>query len=104
METWYILEDGSSGDPRDIAAGDDGKLVHHDGRRVSYAAHGPRSRSVDPEAERAKVTPPEKQPFGGKGDHDGDGKAGGSIAAASIKDMKPEASRGAYKTRETRSR
>jgi hypothetical protein len=46
-ETWYILEDGSAGDPREIAPGKDGKLVHKDGRKVAYAPHGPRSRGVD---------------------------------------------------------
>jgi hypothetical protein len=67
-ETWYVLEDGASGDPREVAPGKDGMLVHRDGRKVAYAPHGPRSRSVD-------VSP---KPFGGKGDHDGDGKAGGA--------------------------
>lgn len=67
-ETWYVMEDGSAGDPREIAPGKDGRLVHKDGRKVAYAPHGPRSRSID--------VPP--KPFGGKGDHDGDGRPGGS--------------------------
>jgi len=51
IETWYVMEDGSVGDPREIAQGEDGRLCHSDGRRVAYAPHGPRSRSVDvPEA------------------------------------------------------
>lgn len=54
VETWYIMEDGSVGDPREVSMGPDGKLTHTDGRKVAYAPHGPRSRGVDPEAERAK--------------------------------------------------
>lgn len=53
-ETWYVLVDGSCGDPREIILAD-GTLRHKDGRAVAYAAHGPRSRSVDAEALRAKV-------------------------------------------------
>lgn len=53
-ETWYVLETGEAGDPREIAPGKDGRLEHKDGRKVAYAPHGPRSRSVDPDAERAK--------------------------------------------------
>lgn len=55
METWYIMEDGSAGDPREIALSDDGILRHKDGRAVAYAPHGPRSRGVAPEAEHAKA-------------------------------------------------
>lgn len=61
-ETWYVLADGSAGDPREITPGKDGRLEHKDGRKVAYAAHGPRSRSVDPEAERAKAAPKPKAP------------------------------------------
>lgn len=61
-ETWYVMEDGSAGDPREIAPDEKGVLRHKDGRAVAYAAHGPRSRSVDPEQERrkAKVAVPAK--------------------------------------------
>jgi hypothetical protein len=54
METWYVMEDGSCGDPREIEIGSDGVLRHRDGRAVAMAPHGPRSRSVDADAERAK--------------------------------------------------
>lgn len=57
MSTWYIMEDGSVGDPADIAADANGVLTHKDGRKVAYAPHGPRTRSVDVELERAKATP-----------------------------------------------
>lgn len=55
IETWYIMEDGSNGDPREVSPDDKGVLRHKDGRAVAYAPHGPRSRSLDPEAERVKV-------------------------------------------------
>lgn len=57
FDTWYVLEDGSIGDPLDIAAGEDGKLAHKDGRKVKYRPDGvtPWSRgSIDAVAERAK--------------------------------------------------
>ncbi len=87
-ETWYVMEDGSAGDPREITAGDDGKLVHADGRKVAYAAHGPRSRGVDPDAERASKEPP-------------GGKAGGGLKAEE-KALKPDEPRRGYKTRESK--
>lgn len=54
-ETWYILEDGSLGDPLEITPDKSGRLKHKDGRAVAYAEHGPRSRGgVDADAERAR--------------------------------------------------
>lgn len=46
-ETWYVMTDGTFGDPREIRAGADGRLRHTDGREVAYADHGPRTRGVD---------------------------------------------------------
>lgn len=101
-ETWYVMEDGSCGDPREIAPDKHGRLVHKDGRKVAYAPHGPRSRSVDVS----------QKPFDGKGDHDGDGKAGGSkpkqdSVTTATADMEAEqpapAKRGRpYKTRDSK--
>jgi len=54
-ETWYVLEDGAAGDPREISADAAGVLRHKDGRAVEYRPHGPRSRSIDPDVERAKA-------------------------------------------------
>lgn len=94
-ETWYIMEDGTMGDPREVSAGDDGILRHADGRAVAYASHGPRSCSVEVEA----------KPFGGKGDHDGDGKAGGAKNPAEPKQIEAEKpTKGGYKTRQTKTR
>lgn len=56
VETWYVMEDGSVGDPAEIVLSDDGRLVHADGRKVAYGPHGPRSRGgVDAAAEREKA-------------------------------------------------
>ena len=55
METWYVMENGSCGDPREVKPNKDGVLHHKDGRAVAYAPHGPRTRSVDPEEEGSKV-------------------------------------------------
>lgn len=55
-ETWYIMEDGTVGDPALISYNENGMLVHEDGRNVAYGQHGPRSRGcVDADAERAKA-------------------------------------------------
>lgn len=61
-ETWYVLEDGSCADPREVVRDAEGRLHHRDGRAVAYAPHGPRSRSVDPEAMRAATPQPAPEP------------------------------------------
>lgn len=73
-ETWYVLEDGSFADPREVTTDESGKLVHKSGVAVAMRSPGvPSSRGVDPEEERAKA-----------------------------KDMKPEAPKRNYKTRESK--
>lgn len=57
MQTWYVMTDESYGDPAEILTGENGKLVHKDGRKVAYAPHGPRSRSIDVDAEGVKAAP-----------------------------------------------
>lgn len=59
METWYVLDGGDVADPRDIVRDKAGLLCHKDGRAVAYSPHGPRTRSVDADAERAKKPAPE---------------------------------------------
>lgn len=78
-EVWYVMTDGSVGDPAEISAGPDGVLRHADGREVAYKSHGPRARMVDATAERAR---PAKQ--------------------ATVKEVKPAAQSGGYRTRETK--
>jgi hypothetical protein len=46
METWYVMADGSYGDPAEIGTNDDGTLMHRDGRAVAYGPHGPKSRGM----------------------------------------------------------
>lgn len=46
METWYVMADGSYGDPAEVRTNDDGTLTHRDGRAVAYGPHGPRSRGM----------------------------------------------------------
>jgi hypothetical protein len=56
METWYVLEDGSFADPRDVAIGADGILRHNDGVAVAMRSAGvPRSRGMS-EEERMTAT------------------------------------------------
>jgi hypothetical protein len=87
IETWYVLEDGSVGDPRDVSEGNDGILRHKDGRAVAYAPHGPRSRSVETDALPA-----------GKRGRKKDKEAETPEAA----DMQPETPKRGYTTRETK--
>lgn len=63
-ETWYVMEDGSCGDPREIAAGADGVLRHTDGRAVAYRPDGvtPRSRGVDADSARKDMQPAQPGP------------------------------------------
>jgi hypothetical protein len=46
METWYVMADGSYGDPVEIVTDDAGMLSHRDGRAVAYGPHGPLSRGM----------------------------------------------------------
>lgn len=79
-EVWYVMVDGSVGDPAEISAGPDGVLRHADGRAVAYKPHGPRARMVDPVAERARAAAPRVEP----------------------KEVKPAAQSRGYHTRESK--
>jgi len=46
-ETWYVLEDGTAVDPREVSIEPSGALRHASGALVAVGPHGPRSRSVD---------------------------------------------------------
>ncbi len=55
-ETWYVLEDGTAGDPQDIAPNAKGVLMHKNGIPVQLRANGvPLTSGVDVAAERAKA-------------------------------------------------
>ncbi|MEQ9634803.1 MAG: hypothetical protein RLW68_01830 [Devosia marina] len=97
--TWFMLEDGTPVDPAECSTVD-GVLTHESGKPVAMRSHDcPMSTGVDID-EAGKV------PFGGKGDHDGDGSAGGSKPAQEPKprDMQAEKPRQGYKTRQTKAR
>lgn len=88
VETWYVLETGEVANPRDVRTNADGVLVHKDGRKVAYAPHGPRSRSVD--TDKAKQMKPAQSQGGyqtrvmdaaGPLDHDQNGAPGGALPA-----------------------
>lgn len=77
-ETWYVLEDGSPADPREVAPDAKGVLRHKNGDAVAIGAHGnPLTRGVDVDT-----------------DHD--------KAKHSRKDMKPEEPKRGYRTRESK--
>ncbi len=77
-ETWFVLEDGSVVDPREVARDDKGVLRHKGGVAVAMRGDAYSSRGVDPEEERAKA------------------------AAAKSKDMKADDSKRPYRTRESK--
>ena len=82
-ETWYVLDDGRTVDPREVTRDAAGALRHSSGVAVAMRGDVPHSRGVDdPDAERAKAAKP---------------AAGGRAKAIKADDDKP-----GYKTRETR--
>lgn len=95
-ETWYVLEDESVADPHEVVH-KDGRLQHKDGRAVAHAPHGPRTRSVDADAERSKVAKrfpkaPDRAPAKSPEER--------QSPSYERRDMKPESSAQLYKTRE----
>ena len=56
-ETWYVLEDGSVADPREVARDVKGVLRNKAGVAVAMRGDAHSSRGVDPEEERAKAKP-----------------------------------------------
>lgn len=90
-ETWYVLEDGSAVDPREVTSDDNGKLVHSSGVAVAMRGDVPSSRGVDVGDEVKDMRPArtgvpymtrESHTGGGPLDHDKDGKPGGSTKPA----------------------
>jgi hypothetical protein len=75
-ETWYVLEDGAAVHPSEVTADESGRLVHASGVAVALRGDAHSSRSVDPDAERAK---------------------------SKTRDMKAGESKKPYKTRESKS-
>jgi len=52
-ETWYILEDGTPADPKEVGPDQHGVLRHKNGVAVAIGPHGPRSTGVDVAQQRA---------------------------------------------------
>lgn len=97
--TWYLLEDGTTVDPNECTVVD-GVLTHESGVAVAMRNHDcPMSTGVD-------LDDSGKPLFGGKGDHDGNGSAGGSKSAEvpQPKEMRAEQPKQGYKTRQTKRR
>lgn len=88
-ETWYVLEDGTMGDPAEMAPDKSGRLRHKNGVAVAMRGEVPHTSGVDVEAERAKVRAKVLS----------EAKA---IEDAKPKDVKPEEPKRAYKTRESK--
>lgn len=79
-ETWYVLEDGRTVDPREVTRDATGALRHSSGVAVAMRGDVPHSRGVDdPEAERSKAAKPTR-----------------------AKAIKADDDRPGYKTRETK--
>ncbi len=78
-ETWFVMDDGTLGDPSEVGLDKDGLWRHKDGRLVAMRGPDtPRTSGVDAEAERAKSKP-------------------------KVRDMKAEDPKGkGYKTRESK--
>lgn len=100
-ETWYVLENGTTVHPSEVAPNESGALAHKSGL-VAMRDDGETPRSVGVDVDEA-------QPFGGKGDHDGNGTAGGAktpapAPAAKPKDMRAHQPNQGYKTRQTKTR
>lgn len=58
-ETWYVLEDGRTVDPREVTRDSTGALRHSSGVAVAMRGDVPHSRGVDdPDAERSKAAKP----------------------------------------------
>ena len=60
-EVWYVMEDGSCGDPSECVEVD-GVLKHSDGRAVAYRPSGPVSRAIDPKDHRPKKEAKQMEP------------------------------------------
>lgn len=113
-ETWYVLEDDSVVHPGEVTTEADGSLTHKSGK-VAMRGDVPSTRGVEVDEETGKRVydgphdhlhadwPGAQPPFGGKGDHDGDGKTGGA-KKPEAKDEKPEPSKAGYKTREQKAK
>lgn len=61
-ETWYVLEDGSAVDPREVDFNEDGKLAHKNGLVKMRFPDCPWSRSVDVDKKSKAEEPAASEP------------------------------------------
>lgn len=95
--TWYVLEDGSTVDPSDVAPDDAGILRHKDGAAVAMRGQTHSSRGVDLDEEGKMIDSKQMRPgqsgagyldrqmqagAAGSLDHDKNGQPGGSSKPA----------------------
>lgn len=98
-ETWYVMEDGSLGDPHRVVFDEGGRLRDQGGRFVDYTLHGPRSRWIsDEEVAALRAVEPEKGAEGGGEPEEG------AEEVADTRAVEPEKPASGYKTRETKAR
>lgn len=103
QDTWYVLEDGRTVDPNEVSTDESGVLVHVSGVPVAMRSPGvPRSRGVDPEMERARVSDLGAAAEKSRAKADGEGKTGKRKGDGEAKAMKSDDQAGGYKTREAK--
>ncbi|HYD66177.1 hypothetical protein [Azospirillum sp.] len=101
QDTWYVLEDGRTVDPSEVALDEGGALVHASGVPVAMRAPGvPRTRGVDPAAERAKAEAAAQADADAKAKADAASKGGGGGKGKAMK--ADDQQQLGYKTRETK--
>jgi hypothetical protein len=91
-DTWYVLEDGRTVCPSEVAYSDGGRLQHKSGTLVAMRGDVPSTSGVDLEEERAKALA------------SGAKTPNAARAEVGLKEIKPEQSTAGYKTRETKAR
>ena len=93
-ETWYVLEDGNPVDPAEVVTRPDGRLEHPAGL-VAMKGDVPRSRSIDPVAERERIEAARAAAEAAQAAADQAGAVPPTVAA----EAKPEKPVAGYKTR-----
>lgn len=64
-ETWYVLEDGTVADPREVVSDGSGKLFHKSGLAVAMRGDTPSSRGVDVPDDQPRARDRDMKPAAG---------------------------------------
>jgi hypothetical protein len=99
-ETWYMLENGTVADPREVKTREDGRMVHASGALVAVRNGVPHSYGVDPDEERAKTRAALAKAEKEAAAKAASAEAAKPRAAKEVTAEKPQT----YKTRETKAR